>query len=189
MDTISRFPGMTKEASDAFSSFTQVRLTGAPRLLRFPEADCVEMRIGTAPRQIPMSWAHLTIHGSSGKAFTRSLLPAGLLWEIKSEDVLLKNQWRKDMYIGMSLRAQKARVFVFGLHGRTKNRWEKARPQSHVDNLQRDSGREDPTPFEDQVYFRCTQSEAKVDYQAVQAGTKDKRNQFVKKRSRLGAMT
>ena len=51
MDTISKFPGMTVQASDTESAFTQVKSVDAPRLLMLPEAECSEILIMIPPGQ------------------------------------------------------------------------------------------------------------------------------------------
>ena len=51
MDTISKFPGMTVQASDTESAFTQVKTVDAPRLLMLPEAECSEILIMIPPGQ------------------------------------------------------------------------------------------------------------------------------------------
>ena len=40
LDTISKFPGLTGEASGAVSAFTQVKMGDAPKLSKLPESEC-----------------------------------------------------------------------------------------------------------------------------------------------------
>ena len=59
LDTISKLPGMCGEISDAFSTYTQVKITEASRLCRLPQAECPEIWIRTPPRHRPESWNNL----------------------------------------------------------------------------------------------------------------------------------
>ena len=51
LDTISKLPGTAGETSDAISAYTQVKMTEAPRLLRMPSIECLEIWIRIPPRQ------------------------------------------------------------------------------------------------------------------------------------------
>ena len=56
LDTNSKLPGMTGEASDAVSAYTQVKMTEAPRYLRLPQDECPEIWLRIPSRQTPKSW-------------------------------------------------------------------------------------------------------------------------------------
>ena len=50
MDIISRLPRCAGQASDAESTFTQVKMEDAPKLLKIPKPDCTDIWI-RLPRQ------------------------------------------------------------------------------------------------------------------------------------------
>ena len=52
-DTISQIPGMTGEARDAVSAYSQVNMVDASKLLQVPEAHCPEIWIRISPCQRP----------------------------------------------------------------------------------------------------------------------------------------
>ena len=43
LDTISKLPEMVGETGDAISAYTQVKMTEAPRLLRIPKEECLDI--------------------------------------------------------------------------------------------------------------------------------------------------
>ena len=45
MDVISRLPGCAGQAADAVSSYTQVKMENAPKLLKIPKSECPDMWI------------------------------------------------------------------------------------------------------------------------------------------------
>ena len=57
MDVIARIPGCDGQAADAVSAHTQVKLEGAPRLLKFPNRNV--QTFGYVLYEWPKSWANI----------------------------------------------------------------------------------------------------------------------------------
>ena len=52
LDRNLKFPGMTREASDAVAAYTQIKMVDATRLLKIPEGECPEKtQIAVATRK------------------------------------------------------------------------------------------------------------------------------------------
>ena len=59
LDTTARLLGMAREDNEAVSAYTQVHMSDAPRLLRFPEKECPQLWIRLPPRRRRESWDSL----------------------------------------------------------------------------------------------------------------------------------
>ena len=59
MEIIARLPGCEEQAADALSAYTQVKLEGAPRLLRIPESERPNVWIRLPRHKCPKSWSNI----------------------------------------------------------------------------------------------------------------------------------
>ena len=57
MDFISRLPGCAGQAADAVSACTQVKMEGAPKLLKNPISECPDIWIRLSRHKWPKSWS------------------------------------------------------------------------------------------------------------------------------------
>ena len=57
MDIISRLPGCARQAADAVSACTQVKMEDAPKLLKIPKSDCPDIWIRLPRHKWPKSWS------------------------------------------------------------------------------------------------------------------------------------
>ena len=127
LDTISKLPGMAGETSDAISAYSQVKMTEAPRLSRLPKEECPEMWIRLPPRQRLTSWNNIDdLVGPLERNLKWSPPVASRLWWRKFEEVLFEKEWEKGTNLGMSSRAQRARIILAGFCG-WENDWESSR--------------------------------------------------------------
>ena len=95
MDIISRLPGCDGQAADAVSTFTQVKMEDAPKLLQIPKSECPDIRIRLPRHKWPKSWSSME---DPVVPLERNLYGhpvAGLLWERQFEKILLKHGWEK----------------------------------------------------------------------------------------------
>ena len=118
MDVVARLPGCDGQTADAVSGKTQVKLEDAPKLLKIPKSETVQM-------------FGYVFHDTSGlnrgpvwkiqsfllKGILYGHPLAGLLWERQFEKVLLKHGREKNSILGMSLRSSETRIFLVGKRG------------------------------------------------------------------------
>ena len=57
MEIKSRLPGCQGQAADAVSAYTQVKLEGAPKLLKIPKSECPDIWIRLPRHKWPKSWS------------------------------------------------------------------------------------------------------------------------------------
>ena len=57
MDVITRLPDSDGQAADAVSSYTQVNLEDAPRLLKIPKSECPDIWMRRRLHRWPKSWS------------------------------------------------------------------------------------------------------------------------------------
>ena len=95
MDIISRLPGCTGQAVDAVSSYTQVKMEGAPKLLKIPKSECPDIWIRLPRHTWRKSWSSMEdpVVPLERNLYGHPL--AGLLWERQFEKILLKYGWEK----------------------------------------------------------------------------------------------
>ena len=95
MDVISRLPGCDGQAADAVSAFTQVKMEGAPNLLKIPKSECPDIWSRLPRHKWPKSWSSME---DPVVPLERNLYghpKAGLLCERQFERILLKHGWEK----------------------------------------------------------------------------------------------
>ena len=59
MDIISRLLGCAGQAADAVSAYTQVKMEGAPTLLKIPKSECPDIWIRLPKHKWPKSWSSM----------------------------------------------------------------------------------------------------------------------------------
>ena len=59
MDIISRLPGCARQAADAVSACTQVKMEDAPKLLKIPKSECPDIWIRLPRHKRPKSWSRM----------------------------------------------------------------------------------------------------------------------------------
>ena len=95
MDVISRLPGCDRQAADAVSAYTQVKMEDAHKLLKIPKSECPNIWIRLPRHKRPKSWSSIE---DPVVPLERNLYGhpwAGLLWESLIENILLKHGWEK----------------------------------------------------------------------------------------------
>ena len=95
MDIISRLPGCDGQAADAVSSYTQVKMKDAHKLLKIPISECPDIWIRLPRHKWPKSWSSMEDPVVPLERNRYGHLLAGLLWERQFEKVLLKHGWEK----------------------------------------------------------------------------------------------
>ena len=59
MDIISRLPGCARQAADAVSAETQVKMEDDPKLLKIPKSECPDIWIRLPRHKWPKSWSSM----------------------------------------------------------------------------------------------------------------------------------
>ena len=59
MDIISRLPGCARQAADAVSAYTRVKMEDAPKLLKIPTSECPDIWIRLPRHKWPKSWSSM----------------------------------------------------------------------------------------------------------------------------------
>ena len=59
MDVIARLPGCAGQAADAMSAYTQVKMAGAPGLLKLPKSECPYAWMRPPRHEWPKSWSNI----------------------------------------------------------------------------------------------------------------------------------
>ena len=95
MDVIARLPGCAREAADAVSAYTQVKMKDAPKLLKHPKSECQDVGICLPRHKWQKSWSNIEdpVVPRDRNLYGHPL--AGLLWERQNEKVLLGLRWEK----------------------------------------------------------------------------------------------
>ena len=87
MDVIARLPGCDRQAADAVSGYTQVRMDDAPKLLKIPKSECPDLWIRLPRHKRRQSWSNIEkLHVVFLERNLYGLPPAGLLWETQFEE-------------------------------------------------------------------------------------------------------
>ena len=90
VDIISRLPGCARQAADAVSAYTQVKVEDAPKFLKIAKSECADIWIRLPRHKWPKSWSNMEdpVVPLERNLFGHPL--AGLLWEMQFEKILLK---------------------------------------------------------------------------------------------------
>ena len=89
MDIISRLPGCAGQAADAVSSYTQVKMEDAHKLLKIPKSECPDIWIRLPRHKWPKSWSSMK---------TQSFLSKGICMFILWQDYYGKGNLRKSYW-------------------------------------------------------------------------------------------
>ena len=95
MDFISRLPGCPGQAADAVSACTQIKMEGAPKLLKKTKSECPDIWIRLPRHKWPKSWSSMEDPVVPLQRNLSGHPLAGLLWERQFEKILLKYGWEK----------------------------------------------------------------------------------------------
>ena len=95
MDIISRLQGCARQAADAVSPKTKVKMEDAPKILKIPKSECPDISIRLPRHKWPKSWISMedAVVPLERNLYRHPL--AGLLWEMQFEKILLKYGWEK----------------------------------------------------------------------------------------------
>ena len=95
MDIIFTLPGCDRQAADAVSSYTQVKMEDAHNSLKIPKSEWPDIWIRLPRHKWPKSWSSME---DPVVLLERNLYGhplAGLLWKRQFEKILLKHGWEK----------------------------------------------------------------------------------------------
>ena len=95
MDIRSRLPGCARQAADAVSAFSLVKMDDAPKLLKNPKSECPDIWIRLPRHKWPKSWSSMEdpVVLLEGNLYGHPL--AGPLWERQFENILLQHGGEK----------------------------------------------------------------------------------------------
>ena len=162
MDIKSRLPGCAGQAADAVSAYTQVKMEGAPKLLKIPKSECPDIWIRLPTHKWPKSWSSVE---DPVFPLDRNLYghrSAGLFWDRPFEKILLRYAWEKiynwECFFVHREKGLFLTVYVddIKLAGKKQN----IDPMWKVLNKEFDLG--EPTSFLDHVYLVCTQRQCEI---------------------------
>ena len=95
MDIISRLPSCARQAADAVSAYTQIKMEDAPKLLKIPKSECPDIWIRLPRHKWPKSWSSMEDPVVPLERHQYGHPLAGLLWVRQFEKILLKHGWEK----------------------------------------------------------------------------------------------
>ena len=104
MGIISRLPRCARQAADAVSAKTRVKMDDAPKLIKIPKSECPDIWIRLPRHKWPKSWSSMEDQSFLLKRNLYGHPLAGLLWERQFEKILLKCGWEKVSKLGMLIR-------------------------------------------------------------------------------------
>ena len=135
MDIISRLPGCAGQAADAVSAYTQVKMEGAPTLLKIPESECPDVWIRLPKHKWPKSLSSMEdpVIPLERKLYGHPL--AGLSRERQFEKVQLKYGWRKVSNCECLFFNLEKGLFFSVYVDDIKIGWEKAEHQSNMEDI------------------------------------------------------
>ena len=95
LDIISRLPGCARQAADAVSAYTQLKMEDAPKILKIPKSECPDIWIRLPRHKWPKSWSSMEdpVVPLERNLYGHPL--AGLLWERQFEKIQLQHCWEK----------------------------------------------------------------------------------------------
>ena len=104
MDIISRLPGCARQAADAVSAYTQLKMEDAPTSLKIPKSECPDIWIRLPKHRWPKSWSSMEDPVLPLERNLYGLPLARLLWERQFEKVIFKIRMGKSSKLGMFVR-------------------------------------------------------------------------------------
>ena len=158
----SRLPGCDGQAADAVSTYTQVKVEDAPKLLKIPKSECPDIWIRLPRHKWPKSWSSIEdpVVPLERNLYGHPL--AGLLWERQFEKILLKHGWEKipNWECLFVHREQGLFLSVYVDDIKLAGKKQNIGPMWKVLNKEVDFG--EPTSFLDHVYLGCTQRQCQI---------------------------
>ena len=162
MDIISRLPGCAGQAADAVSACTQVKMEDASTLLKIPKSECPDIRIHLSRHKWPKSRSSMEdpVVPLERNLYGHPL--AGLLWERRFEQILLRYGWEKvtnwDCLFVHREKGSFLSVYVDDkkLDGKRQN----LDPMWKLLNKEVDLG--EPTSFQDHENLGCSQRQCET---------------------------
>ena len=117
MNVIARLPDCDRQAADAVSANSQVKLEIASRLLNIPKSECPDIWIRLPRHTWPKSWANIEdpVVPLERNSYGHPL--AGLFWERQFEEVLPELGWEKVPNWECIACSSKTRIILFGTRG------------------------------------------------------------------------
>ena len=95
MDSTTRLPGCARQAADAISAYTQVKMDNAPSLLKILKSECPDIRTRPIKHERPKSWFSMEDPVAPLEQNLYGHPLPGLWWERQFEKVLLGHGWEK----------------------------------------------------------------------------------------------
>ena len=117
MEVIARLPDCDGQAADAVSAHTQVKMEGAPRLLRNPKSECPDVWIRLPRHKWPKSLVKIE---DPLVPLERNLYGhpfAGLLQERQFEEALSDLGWETGSKLGIHVCLSKTRIISVSTRG------------------------------------------------------------------------
>ena len=117
MDVIARLPDCDGQVADAITSYTQVKLKDAPRLLKIPTSECPDVWIRLPRHKLPKSWANIE---HPVVPLERNLYGHPVSWTIMRKTVrrsFIKIWMGESTELGMSVRSSETKVFLVNICG------------------------------------------------------------------------
>ena len=118
MDIISRQPGCAGQAVDAVSSYTQVKMEDAPKLLKIPKSECPDIWIRPPRHKWPKSWSSmedtvvpLERNLSVRSSFVRTIVGKAI------REISIEIRLGKSSKLGMFIRTPRTKVFLIFVCG------------------------------------------------------------------------
>ena len=162
MDIISRLPGCARQAADAVSACTQVKMEDAQKLLKIPKSECPHIWIRLPRHKWPKSWSSLEdpVVPLERNLYGHPL--AGLLWERQFEKILLKYGWEKVSKWECLFLNREKRLFLSVYVDDIKLAGKKHNLELMWKVLNKEVDLEEPTSFLYHVYLGCTQRQCEI---------------------------
>ena len=161
MDIISRLPGCARQAADAVSVYTQVKMEDAHKVLKIPKSECPDIWIRLPRHKWPKSWSSMEdpVVPLERNLYGHPL--AGLLWERQFEKILLKHGWEKvSNWECLFVHREKGLFLSYVDDIKFAGKKQNIDPMWKVLNKEVDLG--EPPSFLDHVYLVCTQRQCEI---------------------------
>ena len=162
MDIISRLPGCARQAADAVSANTQVKMEDAPTSLKIPKSECPDIWIRLGKHNWPKSWSSMEDPVLPLERNLNGHLLAGLLWARQFEKVLLKDGREKvPNWECLCVKREKGLFLsVYVDEKKMAGKEQNINPTWKI--LMKDVDLGEPTSCLDHVYLGCTQRECQI---------------------------
>ena len=162
MDIISRLPRCARQAADAVSAYTQVKMEDAPKLLTIPKSECPDIWVRLPKHRWPKSWSSMEdpVVPLERNLYGHPL--AGLLCERQFDKVLLEHGWEKVLNWECSFVYREKGLFLSVSVDDIKPAGKKQNTSPTWKVLMKDVDLGEPISFLNHVYLGCTQRECQI---------------------------